>query len=112
MNNKTIPPDIAPLLQDLRRRLQEYYGGRMTKMVLFGSRARGDNAPDADIDVMVVLNATTDEIDQIEHPSDLVYDFWDSTGFLLGIIEMDENRFRHRNGPLLRNIRREGVYIE
>ncbi|HEX9987166.1 MAG TPA: nucleotidyltransferase domain-containing protein [Chloroflexia bacterium] len=45
------------LLQDIVERLVEI--ARPEKIVLFGSRARGDNRPDSDIDLLVI--ASSDE---------------------------------------------------
>jgi predicted nucleotidyltransferase len=43
-------------LDELQRVLQERCGA--TSVVLYGSKARGDDSPDSDIDVMVVLRTT------------------------------------------------------
>ena len=37
-------------------RLREQYGGRVVRVVLFGSKARGDYDAESDLDVLVVLN--------------------------------------------------------
>jgi|GEM_PF-5273010 predicted nucleotidyltransferase len=43
---------------------------RVKKIILFGSRARGDNAPDSDYDLILVINklspATKKSINEIE----------------------------------------------
>ena len=44
-----------PVLTTLRRRLEEMYGPRLARVVLFGSRARGDHHADSDYDVAVFL---------------------------------------------------------
>ena len=41
------------LLQSFRAALNEMYGDRIDRVVLFGSRARGDARPDSDYDVAV-----------------------------------------------------------
>ena len=54
----------APLSEALaayRARLEEIYGDRLTRLVLYGSRARGDAEPDPDIDVMIVLRGPLDD---------------------------------------------------
>ena len=53
---RTIEPEIAALLADLKRRLQHRFGDRFVALYLFGSRARGDHDPDSDVDVAVVLD--------------------------------------------------------
>ena len=43
------------VLADLRRGLSSLYGDRLVKLILFGSRARGDARPDSDYDIAVFL---------------------------------------------------------
>jgi predicted nucleotidyltransferase len=43
------------VLATLRRQLEEIYGERLVRMVLYGSRARGEAEPGSDIDVLIVL---------------------------------------------------------
>lgn len=45
-------PELDAFLSSVRAR----YGDRLRGLFLFGSRARGDNRPDSDYDVAVVLN--------------------------------------------------------
>jgi len=44
-----------PILTRLRAALDEGYGEGLERVVLFGSRARGDARPDSDYDVAVFL---------------------------------------------------------
>ncbi len=109
---KKIPEDITPVLAELKARLVEFYGERLVKLVLFGSRARGDNDADSDIDVLVVLRMSEEELPPLDAMTDLELELWDKYGYVLNVFEMDEWRFLNRQGPLLRNIRREGAPIE
>ena len=51
------PPD--PILHRFRAALDEAYGDRLARVVLFGSRARGDARPDSDYDVAVFIEGLT-----------------------------------------------------
>ena len=42
-----------PVLAQFRAALEEMYGARLERVVLFGSQARGDAHPDSDYDVAV-----------------------------------------------------------
>jgi predicted nucleotidyltransferase len=44
-----------PILKRFRAALDEMYGERLERVVLFGSRARGDASEDSDYDVAVFL---------------------------------------------------------
>lgn len=55
--------DRPPTRDEVRRALESYvaavrlhYGPRLHDILLFGSRARGDDTPDSDADVAVILN--------------------------------------------------------
>lgn len=46
----------AAVAYRLRDRIREALGERVRRIILFGSRARGDALPDSDYDVLVVLD--------------------------------------------------------
>jgi hypothetical protein len=48
-------PQIDPILKRFRAAVTEIYGNRVERVVLFGSRARGDAREDSDYDVAVFL---------------------------------------------------------
>ena len=46
---------ITKALHDLRRKLNEAFPGKIEKLVLYGSRARGDYEPWSDVDVAIIV---------------------------------------------------------
>ena len=103
---------VQTILSELRGLLEACYGERLKRLVLFGSQARGDAEPGSDIDVLVVLAGPVDSAEEDKRTSDMLYDLMCSHDcILISCVFMDEDRFTTRNGPLLRNIRREGVSI-
>lgn len=50
------------------------YGSRLHRILLYGSRARGDAEPDSDIDVLVVLNACPDFWVEQRRLGDIAYE--------------------------------------
>ena len=52
-----MPPALAtdPILKRFRAALDEMYGDRLERVVLFGSKARGDAGEDSDYDIAVFL---------------------------------------------------------
>ena len=53
---------------------------RVDRLVLFGSRARGDAAPDSDMDILVIVENATEEIE--EYISDCSWE----AGFEYGMV--------------------------
>ena len=45
-----------PVLERFRAALGDLYGPRLERVVLFGSRARGDARPDSDYDIAVFID--------------------------------------------------------
>jgi len=50
-----IPTINDPLLKRFRSALEAIYGARLERVVLFGSRARGDAREDSDYDIAVFV---------------------------------------------------------
>jgi predicted nucleotidyltransferase len=104
-------PKIQTILTELCRRFETLYGERLVRMVLFGSQARGDAEPGSDIDVLVVLKGSVSPCEEIARTGEIVADLSLHFNEVISCVFMDEERFTHRNGPLLRNVRREGISI-
>jgi predicted nucleotidyltransferase len=52
-------PDVAAILREVKDVVEAIAGPRLVKMVLFGSRVRGDWEPWSDIDVAAVVDDLT-----------------------------------------------------
>jgi uncharacterized protein len=102
---------LTSLLAELRHRFEDLYGERLVQMILFGSQARGDAEPRSDVDVLVVLKDPVGVGEEIDRTIDLVADLLLQHDEVISCVFMGEERFYHRQGPLLRNIRREGIRI-
>jgi len=102
---------LTAILSELKSRFQELYGDRLVQMVLYGSHARGDAELGSDIDVLVVLSGEVNPCREIERTSEVVFDLSLRNDVVVSCVFMDESRYLHRNGPFLRNVRKEGVGI-
>jgi predicted nucleotidyltransferase len=99
---------IDSVLSRFRAALDEAYGSRIERVVLFGSRARGDARPDSDYDVVVFLRnldsfgREAGRIAEIE--TDILYD----TGAVINAIPFKAGSYQERTG-LMGELRREGL---
>ena len=102
---------LRAILTELRHRFKLLYGERLIQIILFGSQAWGDAEPGSDIDVLVVLKDPVNPGDEIDRTIDIVAELSLQHDEVISCVFIGEQRFTHRHGPLLRNIRREGITI-
>jgi len=69
-----------PILEQFRAALDEIYGDRLDRVVLFGSRVRGDARTDSDYDVAVFLKSLSDRWAELDRLAELQVRFIDDTG--------------------------------
>lgn len=100
---------LKRILSELHSHLEALYGERLRQMILFGSQARGDADPGADIDVMVVLDGIVSPCEEIERTANDVADLSLSHDVVISCVFVSAERFEHEQSPLLLNVRREGV---
>ena len=92
--------------QEIKKR----FGRRLKKIVLFGSRARGDSTHDSDYDCLVILNemspSVKDTIDEIA--GEFLYQY----NIVLSVLPKLEKEIReYPYNPLLMNALREGIVL-
>ena len=97
-----------PILSRLRRVLDELYGDRIERVVLFGSRARGDACNESDYDVAVFLNNLTDRWRELDLLADVRAEFLEEADVFIDAKPYPAGAYRDRT-TLMREIRREGV---
>ena len=54
--------EIQCITKDVVDRLFDLLGDKLDRVILFGSYARGDFTPESDIDIMVILNCSEEEL--------------------------------------------------
>jgi len=97
------------ILDQVVAALHGHYGKRLSRVVLFGSRARRDHHEYSDYDILVVLHGEFDisverkEVVELIIPIDLTHDVF------ISCLIMPERRFTTEDSILLRNVRAEGV---
>jgi predicted nucleotidyltransferase len=102
------PATDDQILLRLRAALNELYGDRIERVVLFGSRARGDAHEASDYDIAVFLKDLTDRRGEFRRLADLRTEILADTGAFIEARPFRAGDYRERT-PLMHEIRREGI---
>ena len=101
-------PCDDPVLKHLRAALDEMYGERIERVVLFGSRARGDARDDSDYDVAVFLRDMANRFAEMDRLADLGTDILNETGEFVHAMRYRAGSYNERT-PLMLAVRSEGT---
>ena len=97
-----------PVLSRFRAALDEIYGDQIERVVLYGSRARGDAHADSDYDVAVFLKELADRWPELHRLADLRVKLIDETGAFFDMLPYPAAAYADRS-PLMREIRLDGL---
>jgi predicted nucleotidyltransferase len=103
--------ELTNLLVILRESFKQIFGDQFERMVLFGSRARGDNREDSDIDILVVLHDKFEYAEAIRCSSELVARLSLENDVTISRSFVSHDEFEQGQSPFLLNVRREGVLL-
>jgi predicted nucleotidyltransferase len=103
-----VRPQDDPILVRFRCALEGIFGDRVERIVLFGSRARGDAHADSDYDIVIFLNDFTDRRQEVRRMVPLVTDIIEETGAVIHPMPYRAGAWRERT-PLMHEVRRDGV---
>ncbi|MBF0269251.1 MAG: nucleotidyltransferase domain-containing protein [Alphaproteobacteria bacterium] len=95
--------------EEFKRRAQVALPGRVERVVLFGSRARGDSGPESDWDMAVFLKGGADSRDLCAL-ADAAYDMILETGEFIQPVAFPADQ-PVSDLSILRNIERQGVAV-
>jgi predicted nucleotidyltransferase len=99
-----------PVLGRFRAALAVIYGERLERVVLFGSRARGDARPDSDYDLAVFLKTLPDRWEELDRLAELRVRFLDEAGAFFDAKPYPAAAYRNTT-PLMHEIRRDGLEL-
>src|SRR5215469_11839546 len=87
-----------PILKRFRGALDDIYGSRLERVVLFGSRARGDAREDSDYDVAVFIKDLGSLSRELDRLADLETDILFDTGAIVNALPLAAGAYRERTG--------------
>jgi predicted nucleotidyltransferase len=97
-----------PILKRFRAALDALYGDRIERVVLFGSRARGDAREDSDYDAAVFLHDFSDHWAESRRIATIETEILCDSGAVINAIPFRAGAYDDRTS-LMREIRIEGI---
>lgn len=104
----TEKPQNDPVLRRFRAAVTELYGDRVERVVLYGSRARGDARSDSDYDVVVFLRDMPDRAEEMTRIAEMETDILYDTGAVINALPLPVDAYRERTG-FMSELRRDGL---
>jgi len=99
------------LLKQIKELLQEAHGERLEGLILYGSEARGEAAPDSDIDLLVLLKGPIDLWDDIHANVSALYNLDIQNYRPISALPVDVADFEAGHYPLYREALRDGIRL-
>jgi uncharacterized protein len=96
-----------PILSRFRVAVGEVYSDRLERVVLFGSRARGDHRPDSDYDIAVFIKGEWDLLDELNVLAGITTEIHADTGADISAKPLAAGSYRHRT-IFMHELRKDG----
>lgn len=101
----------SQIIQQCKETLARQYGKRLKGVILYGSTARGQSAPESDIDLLVLLEGPMDYFVELRRLVDVLYPTQLESVQLISAKPVSFKDFESGTVSLYRNARREGVAV-
>jgi uncharacterized protein len=101
-------PKEDAILTRFRAVLGGVYGDRLERVILYGSRARGDNRPDSDYDIAVFIKDRDALGDELKRLAMVETEILCDTGAVINALPFPAGAYRERTG-FMHELRQDGL---
>lgn len=102
---------LDTILSRLRHQLEALYGSNLVGLRLYGSQARGEAVPGADIDVLVVLDELASPAEEVHRTSQIVARLSLEYDVVISCAFISQSQLLTEQSPFLMNVQREGIVV-
>ena len=102
-------PEPEPLLAQFRASVSRHFGERLERVILFGSRARGDARPDSDYDIAIFVRDLGNRLDEFRPLARVTLDLLDKHDIDINALLYPAGAWRDPASPLMEQIRSHGL---
>ena len=109
-----MPDNVSKIIYNFSQEIKSILGDRLSKIIVYGSYARGDYRDNSDVDVMVLVKMSDDEIRSVKNDIyDLAFDIQMDTGIDISLVIKNEDQYEYWSDtlPFYRNVKKEGVVV-
>jgi predicted nucleotidyltransferase len=101
-------PQNEPVLKRFRAAVAEVYGDRLERVVLYGSRARGDHQPDSDYDIAVFIKNPGSFYDESGRLAAITTDILGDTEAVISATPLPAGAYQERTS-FMHELRKDGL---
>jgi predicted nucleotidyltransferase len=111
MNITQYPLTLTPILKKLKNYLQTTYPNQLDQIILFGSQARNEAQPDSDIDILIILKNTFNDLQETQKISQFISELCLEHNTVITCFFTHSDLWNTGNNAFFRNIRQEGINL-
>lgn len=102
-----LPPDLAAVVAQLRKGLEELYGVRFRDLLLYGSYARGGQREGSDVDLLVLLDGPVNTGREILRLESIAWPLSLEHGIVLSVMPVSCEDYQKGETSFLRIVRKD-----
>ena len=109
-----MPVSVKDIVYEFAKDMHRLFGKDMSRVVIYGSYARGDYTPDSDVDIMLLVDLVAEEADVYSDAlSELGYEY--NVNYNIWMMPVVKNLQHFKQWvaayPLYTNVQKEGVTL-